>query len=406
MRPIRTLFISHDGGLAGAQRVLLATVCGLEPTLVDAHLVVPHAGELEVLASASGIDVTRRAIRPWAPCLATLDGAGRLRALATFANGIRERVWALAALIERYDIDVVYTNTAIVLEGAIAAWRTCRPHVWHVHEPVFDNPEILPLLPRWLYSSVIDRFSDRVIMPSNSLLRSYTSLSKKTSVVFNGIHIPTSVDRGAASCNLRRQLGLHEHAILIGTVGAIQPRKGYSTLIAAARELHARSPDVRFVVVGKGSDECVRRFEAEIGMADLTGVLIRIPIWDGEIADFFAGVDVAAISSIQESFGLTAAEAMAVGTPVVTTRCGGVEEVIGPSGQEFLVDVGDAAGLARMIGDLCGNPSLRQRVGAIGRDRVMSLFSQQAYLRGVGAVIRDVADANRNRCADTHAIAP
>lgn len=401
MTSIRTLFVSHDGGLAGAQRVLLSTLRGLSHDQVEAHLVVPFDGELQALALASGVSVSRRALRPWAPCIAQLNGGGRLRALQSFGSGFRARVWGLAGLIERLDIDVVYTNTAIIAEGAFAANRTGRPHVWHVHEPIFNNPELLPLLPNWVYSIGISRLATAVIMPSHTLSRHYPSLRAKTSVIYNGIDAPPSVNRSDARQHLRAHLGLADTALLVGTVGAIQPRKDYTTLIAAAAQVHAALPDVRFVVVGQGSDAQVQRFEAEVDAAGLRGVVIRVSRWSGEIFDFFAGVDIAVVSSIQESFGLTVAEALAVGTPVVSTRCGGPEEVLGPDEPRCLVNIGDSVGLAKAIAILCGDAELRNELGTKGRKRVLEKFSQKEFLRGVFDVMRVAGESRRRRLTGT-----
>ena len=209
------------------------------------------------------------------------------------------------------------------------------------------------------------------------------------------------MNRSDARQHLRAHLGLADTALLVGTVGAIQPRKDYTTLIAAAAQVHAALPDVRFVVVGQGSDAQVQRFEAEVDAAGLRGVVIRVSRWSGEIFDFFAGVDIAVVSSIQESFGLTVAEALAVGTPVVSTRCGGPEEVLGPDEPRCLVNIGDSVGLAKAIAILCGDAELRNELGTKGRKRVLEKFSQKEFLRGVFDVMRVAGESRRRRLTGT-----
>jgi glycosyltransferase involved in cell wall biosynthesis len=69
------------------------------------------------------------------------------------------------------------------------------------------------------------------------------------------------------------------------------------------------------------------------------------------------------------------AEAMAYGKPVVATRVGGIPELIEDGGSGFLVDRGDAAGMADRILRLLGDPAMRERMGRAGRAAVEVRFN-------------------------------
>jgi glycosyltransferase involved in cell wall biosynthesis len=111
---------------------------------------------------------------------------------------------------------------------------------------------------------------------------------------------------------------------LVGFVGRLEPRKGPLDLIAAAPAIHAQQPDARIVLVGDdpyGSDpDYVARVRAAPEVEHYG--------WIDGAAGLMSQLDVLVAPSRQEPFGTVLAEAMAVGTPVVATRVGGLAEVV------------------------------------------------------------------------------
>jgi glycosyltransferase involved in cell wall biosynthesis len=98
--------------------------------------------------------------------------------------------------------------------------------------------------------------------------------------------------------------------------------------------------------------------------------------WVGEAAAFWRSCDVAVVPSHQsiETFGLTAAEAMASGRPVIATRNGGLREVVAHEETGFVVDVGDTSSIARALRAYQGNRALLQAHGAAARLRCEQRF--------------------------------
>ena len=110
---------------------------------------------------------------------------------------------------------------------------------------------------------------------------------------------------------------------MIGIVGRLVRLKGHLTLLRAMKDVLAAVPDTFLLVIGEGADEAVFRQEADrLGIADHV-------IWKGRVEpevlpQYYHLMDVLAMPSHWEGFGLTAAEAMAAGKPVVGT------DVLGP----------------------------------------------------------------------------
>ena len=127
-------------------------------------------------------------------------------------------------------------------------------------------------------------------------------------------------DRNAA----RAKLGLPADAELVAFVGRIQPLKGPDVLLRAAAKL----PHVHVVVAGGPSGTGLAAPDGLVRLADELGISARVtflpPQSREDLARLFRAVDLVAVPSYSESFGLVALEAQACGTPVVAAAVGGL----------------------------------------------------------------------------------
>lgn len=161
---------------------------------------------------------------------------------------------------------------------------------------------------------------------------------------------------------------------LITTISSNSPLKGLYVLLDAFAALRRERPSLELTVIGSnGHPETERRLEK----LELNGS-VRFTGWvtSEEIATAYAESTLAVVASLYEGFGLPAAEAMACGVPVVSTRAGALPEVIGTSGEAgVLVEAGEPASLVRPIRELLDQPERRFAMGVAGRARVESLFT-------------------------------
>jgi glycosyltransferase involved in cell wall biosynthesis len=95
---------------------------------------------------------------------------------------------------------------------------------------------------------------------------------------------------------------------------------------------------------------------------------------DRQKRDFFAGLDVFALPSRSDSFGLVLLEAWANGLPNLAYRAGGVADVVQHEGDGLLARCGDAEGLAALLDRLRADPALRRRLGEAGQARTAIEF--------------------------------
>jgi glycosyltransferase involved in cell wall biosynthesis len=181
----------------------------------------------------------------------------------------------------------------------------------------------------------------------------------------------------------RRRLGLAAGASVVVYVGRTVAAKGMNTLARAFRLIADAEQEAYLLVVG-GRLEGERgtysreRFGRAVGEQAAAHVL-----WQGirgRVAPFIAAADVLVLPSRREGFGLTLAEAGALGRPVVATDTRGARAVVDPGVTGYLVPVDDADALAARALELLRDRGLAMRIGAAGRRRTAERFRREAVL--------------------------
>ncbi|MFF5917282.1 glycosyltransferase family 4 protein [Streptomyces flavochromogenes] len=176
---------------------------------------------------------------------------------------------------------------------------------------------------------------------------------------------------------------------IVTTSSADVPLKGLVHLVEALAKLRTENPDAHLVVVGKRAED--GPVAAAIERYGLAGAVEFVKgISDAELVDLVRSAQVSCVPSLYEGFSLPAAEAMATGTALVATTGGAIPEVAGSDGETCLaVPPGDAGALAAALGRVLADPALRARLGAAGRERVLSRFTWAKAAQGTAELYRE-----------------
>ncbi len=202
-----------------------------------------------------------------------------------------------------------------------------------------------------------------------------TDGERKHFTIYNAVDIDriATVSRAVDRRALRKSLGIGDNPV-VGIVARLRAEKGHSVLLNAMAEVIKALPKAMLLIVGVGPDrEQLGKLAEDLNIAGHI-------IWIGqkspeEIYQLYGIMDVVAVPSRFEGFGLSAAEAMAAGVPVVASRAGGLVEVVDDGVSGYLVDTGDTPGLARPLVDLLSNPEKARTMGEEGFGRVKGKFS-------------------------------
>jgi glycosyltransferase involved in cell wall biosynthesis len=326
--------VDHPGG---AEVGLLRLAARLRERDWEVTLTSPHEGGL----SEAGY--------PWLRLDVGGLGQGEgARAVASWPRALR--------LAQRFD--VVYLNST-VCGRLLPALRGVRS-VLHVHDIVDRVPR------HWAQADV-------VLADSQAVADRLDGLDAKV------VYCPVELDPPLADAPWANGHANHGGPV-VGFVGRIEPRKGVLDLIAAAPAIRAASPGAEVVIVGDDPWDAFPDYLAQVRAAR---DVVHVP-WHENAPGLMRHFDVLVAPSHQESFGTVLSEAMAVGTPVVATRVGGLAEVVDDGVTGLLVEPGEPAALAAAVLEVLGR---RDAMSAAARQAARR-FGADAYADRVEALIR------------------
>ena len=255
---------------------------------------------------------------------------------------------------------------------AAATWvRRRHLCVLGYHGFAAAEPRPLSRLCFWA-SPLVTRFAARTICVSDALLddlrRRWRASRSRTCRIYNPLPRPSGCGTSATET---------DGPPLIVGCGRLVPGKRFSDLVAALAQV--QPPEARLVILGEGPDRA--RIERTIATYALEA-RVELAGHVADPSDWYRRAACVAITSESESFGLTAAEALMYGVPVVATDCGGPREVLGDGQYGRIVPVGDIPALAGALTQTLADPGdERPR-----RDRA-SLFEAEAIHRAYAELI-------------------
>ncbi len=247
--------------------------------------------------------------------------------------------------------------------------------------------------------------TDRVLEPV--LLRTLPVTRARVRVVPNAIDL-TELDRctGTAAADvLRRRLGLDGDQPLLLSVGRIEESKGFQFLVEALARLDADGSTAagqggwRWVLVGDGSYR--DRLERAVRTAGLTHRVTFVGrVDDGELHGWYEAASLFVHPTLYEGSSLVTLEAMAHRRAVIASRAGGLPDKVKPGVSGWLVEPGDAVGLASAINEALGAPSCLVGMGNAGRVIVEREFSWTTAADRLLELYRDVLNGVSSRGSD------
>ncbi len=193
--------------------------------------------------------------------------------------------------------------------------------------------------------------------------------SESVTVVHHGAPEGFVADMSAQElARVRELLGLPERYILAS--GRLSPRKNTCRLIRAYQLMRERRPDLKHALALAGGDDWgAETIHAQIASSKYKNdIYVLGAVKRDVMAGLTAGADASVLISLWESFGIPIIEAMAAGTPVITSNCNAMPEVAGDAA--LLVDPYDEETISDALTRLLTNTKVRQQCIARGLERV------------------------------------
>jgi L-malate glycosyltransferase len=379
----------------------LATTCLLNPprpaataggkkSLTVCHVVHSlNVGGAEVLAA----NLARRMQDRVHVLLACLDELGplgeqlRREGFRVIVLGRRQGVdWGcmrrLASLCRDEQVQLLHAHQYTPFFYAVSSqfFRRRPPVLFTEHGRWFPD---YPRTKRIVFNRLMLRSRDRVVGVGQSVRQALIDNEgirpDRVGVIYNGINIAQFAHGESSSATrlqIRRELGVEAHDLLLVQVARLDALKDHLTAVRTLERVRQFRPDVKLLLAGEGPehpaiDQEVRRrkLESQVRFLGLRADVQRL----------LHAADIFLLTSISEGIPLTVIEAMAAGLPVVATRVGGVPEIVEEGQTGWLAPARDDEQLAAAIQRLAENAPLRKQMGAAGRLRANALFSDEQW---------------------------
>jgi glycosyltransferase involved in cell wall biosynthesis len=395
---VRILFANHTSDWSGAEVALMRLIS----TLRDDHALAvacPNRGRLAAEVDAAGVErlplpAADVSLRPH-PVLTPL-GVGRL----VLAGG------ALRVAARRHAADVIHANSLRAgLSAAVAARLGAPPAVVQVHEH--------------LPASMLGRATREAIARSAAAVVGVTeytaanfnkglSVGRAERVYISIDHERFDPDR-VRPAPLRRELALPAETVLIGEVAQITPWKGQETAIRMLSAMRRGRSDVHLVLAGDvafktrftrfDNERYLRHLHALIADLGLSGCVHFVGQRD-DVPEVLRALDLTVLPSWSEPFGTVAAESMAMGTPPLVGRVGGVPEYVEDGRSGVVLTPDDPEEWARAALGLLADPDRLAAMGARARE-VAGQFSDRRYAELMLATYERAAAGQPGHAAPT-----
>lgn len=265
--------------------------------------------------------------------------------LNKFPLGYFGSIFGLIRIIKRNKPDIIQTwlYHADFIGGIIAFLLGYRRIFWTIRDCSIDvNTKLLTKLIVKFLSKLSYFIPEKIIFNSNNALNKFNKKygydKRKSFLIQNGFDIKNYKINKKDRTNLRNYLGLNELDVVLGMVARFHPIKNHAYLFQTLKLVKKKFPDIKCLLVGKDLDNNNLFLKKIIEDNKLEKNIFLLGI-RRDISKVMNCIDIHLLASKSEAFPNVIGEAMACGTPCVSTNVGDVQEIIGNNG--WIVPVND-----------------------------------------------------------------
>jgi glycosyltransferase involved in cell wall biosynthesis len=301
----------------------------------------------------------------------------------------------LKSVIREYQPDIVHTHAAkpgaigrlaAAISGVPVIVHTYHGHVFHSYFNKLKTSVFLNI------ERVMGRRSDALIAISGEQKR---ELSEKYRIAHpDKFHIiPLGFElqqfwegREEKRKKFRHEFNLDDEDIAIGIIGRLVPVKNHRLFLEGISYLlNHSSKKVKAFIIGDGETRTELEATAKLlnipfndmGAGDNDGNVLTFTSWRSDIDIINAGLDVICLTSLNEGTPVSLIEAQASGNPIVSTRVGGISDIVIEGQTALLSDIGDQQNYYSNLLRIVENDEIRNQMTEKGRDFVEERFGIQ-----------------------------
>lgn len=285
-------------------------------------------------------------------------------------------------IIKKYNPLIVHTHSSKAgLMGRLAAKLAGTPIIVHTpHGHVFFGyfgPFKTKLF--IIFEKLASRITDKIVALTNREKKDHILFKiaeeDKFSVIYSGIELNILKESSSEEKqNLKKELGIPENSLIVGTAGRLVPVKGPEFLVKASKYIISKYPDTYFMFTGDGPlEQDLKRKALEMGISDN----IIFLGWRDDLAKIISIYDIFVLPSLNEGMGRVLVEAMALGKSIVASNVGGIPDLVIHGKNGFLVPPKNPKELAKYIQVLLEDKDKREKMGLAGKEMAYNFTSER-----------------------------
>lgn len=290
-------------------------------------------------------------------------------------------IWKLRGVIKKQKIEIIHAHQAVEgLHAYFAALGTGAKLVLSFHGYIADAKN------RRALKFLLKRTAANIAVSREFLIwlgeREKLDISRNFHVIYNGVDAKRLAPSGA---DLRAKLGLPPDAMVVGMVGNfyVDPRKDQMTLCRALPALFAKIPNSYCLIVGAIEDGAETKFAESVRFCKDNGILDRVKFLGkrADVPDILHALDIFVLSSLHESFGIAAVEAMLAGVPCVLANIAPFLEISQNGELAEIFETQNAEMLTEKLLHLAAGKTARQDLAVRAKQFAVANFSIEAHLQ-------------------------
>lgn len=288
--------------------------------------------------------------------------------------------------------DVVHTHSSKAgILARLAAERARVPVIVHtVHGMSFNRTQ--PWVVRRFYAALerrAARCTHAIVGVADAMVRQMLDAGigspECMHTVYSGMETERFDPRRCDRARVRREWGVGEDEVVVGSVARLFRNKGYEQLIPIMSDAAAREPRLRFLWVGDGAQRA--EYEAALARRRLAGRTMLLGLQPPErIPAILSGCDLLAHTSQWEGLPRAAVQALLMETPVVAFAIDGTPEVVLDGRTGRLAPLGDERAFADALVELARDEPMRGRMGRAGRELCLERFDWRRMVEQLDAL--------------------
>ncbi len=365
----KVLFLFVHLNFGGAEVGLLTTLKNIDTKRFDCEVVsIEKKGAIGEEIEKLGFKVTY------------LDDDARLFNLSL--------IFKIKDILKKVNPDILHTSLFYAnFFGRVAA-------IFHKPKAVITEERSM-YTEKKFYHVLIDRvlafFTDKIIVCSESVLNFTIKQEKigpgKFYLIYNAVDA-ARFDIKKSKIDLRKELGLSQDDLVLGSVGSVIPKKNHRFLIESYAAISDKLKNSTLIFVGEGeSKKELMELTYKLGIKDK----VRFFGQRNDIPELMKAMDVFILPSLQEGFPRTLIEAMYTGIPSIATNISGIPEILKDGENGFLIEPGDTGLLTKRILELSMDRKLREKIGAEAKKTIESGYLPDGYAKKLEALYGELA---------------